>query len=154
MKVLATILLIAGLVIAIAPQFTNCEAQSGTAAGSASGMSAAATAQPRPKMKCLWTARAGLAVGIALAAAGALLLLSRRKETRRALGVMGALFGLFAILLPTALIGTCPPSSAVCNTTMLPIMLITGGIAMAASVAVLIVNELRSDDAGTLPATA
>lgn len=163
MKVLAAILLIAGLVVAIAPQFTNCEAHGGTmpstsARAASSGMtmggSSSAAAAPRPKMVCLWTARAALAVGIPMAAGGALLFFSRRKETRRVLGVLGALFGLFAILLPTALIGTCTSSGSVCNTTMLPIMVISGGIAVAASLAALLANELRFDGGVGLPAAA
>ena len=154
MKVLAMVLVIAGLVIAIAPQFTNCEAQGGTmptatakVASTApsvtfASLQAAVTTTIVPKMKCLWSARGSLAVGVSLAVAGGLLFFARRKETRRALGIVGALLGAFAILLPTSLIGTCASSAAVCNTTMKPILLAAGGLAVAASVVLLAVNEL------------
>ncbi len=173
MKVLAILIVIAGLVIAIAPQYTNCEAQGGTmptatTAGAGATLSpvttagAGATLSPVttmasmqtpvattivPKMKCLWSARGALAVGISLAVAGGLLFFARRRETRRALSIVGALLALSAILLPTTLIGTCASDGAVCNTTMKPIMLVAGGLAVAASVLILVVNELKRDDA-------
>jgi hypothetical protein len=168
MKVLAILLVIAGLVIAVAPQYTNCEAQGGTmptatTAGTALALSPATTlasvqttvaATIVPKMKCLWSARGALAVGVSLAVAGALLFFARRKETRRALSIVGALLGLSAILLPTTLIGTCASDGAVCNTTMKPIMLVAGGLAVVASVLILVVNELKRDDTGGVEAGA
>ena len=160
MKVLALLIVLAGLIIAIVPQFTNCEAQGGTMPSASAGGTAALPAAPAPatvfasvktvatetivpKMICLWSARGGLAVGITLAVAGGLLFFAGRRETRRALAILAALLGLFAMLLPASLIGTCGSSAAVCNTTMKPVMLVAGGIAVAASIAALAVNELR-----------
>ena len=160
MKVLAILIVIAGLVIAVAPQYTNCEAQGGTMP-TATTAGAGATLSPVtmmasmqtsvaativPKMKCLWSARGAFAVGVSLAVAGALMFFARRKETRRALGIVGALLGLFTILLPTSLIGTCGSAGAVCNTTMRPIMLVAGGLAVVASVLILVVNEIGRDE--------
>jgi len=159
MRLLAILIVIAGLVIAIAPQYTNCEAQGGTmptatTAGASQELSPVTTmasmqttvaATIVPKMKCLWSARGALAVGISLAVAGGLLFFARRKETRRALGIVAALLGLFTILLPTTLIGTCGSEAAVCNTTMKPIMLLAGGLAVAAGLIILVVNELKRD---------
>ncbi len=161
MKVLAMMIVIAGLVIAVAPQYTNCEAQRGTIPTATTtvasttlsplttmaGMQTSVAATIVPKMKCLWSARGALVVGISLAVAGALLFLARRKETRRALSIVGALLGLSAVLLPTTLIGTCVNDAMVCNTTMKPIMLVAGGLAVAASALVLVVNELKRDEA-------
>ncbi len=173
MKVLALLIVLAGLIIAIVPQFTNCEAQGGTmpmasagaqaaSAGAAGGAGAAGSARPAtvfatvktvasdfvvPKMVCLWSARGGLAVGITLVLSGALLYFARRKETRRALALVAAALGVFTTLLPTSLIGTCGSSAAICNTTMKPVMLVAGGIAVAASIALLVVNELRRETA-------
>ena len=150
MRVLAGIIVVMALVIGIVPQFTNCEAtrdtMPGTAASSAAGttMSAVpATGTAMPKMKCLWTARAEVGVAVPLFLIGVLLLVSRRKETRRALAIPAAALGVVAILLPTMLIGVCPSSGAVCRTTLLPSMLIAGGLTIAASLAALLVNELR-----------
>ena len=160
MKVLAILIVIAGLVIAIAPQYTNCEAQGGTMPSDTTmgadvtlspvttmaSLQTPVTATIVPKMKCLWSARGALAVGASLAVAGGLLFFARRKETRRALGIVSALLGLFTILLPTTLIGTCASDAAVCNTTMKPIMLVAGGLAVATSVIVLVINELKRDE--------
>ena len=166
MKVLALIIVLAGLVIAIVPQATNCEAQGGTMPSASTGGAATAAAwdvtAPAagtafasaqtttvdtivPKMKCLWSARGGLVVGITLAVVGGLLFFARRKETRRALSIIAAVLGLFTILLPTSLIGTCGSSAAVCNTTMKPLMLVAGGIALIAGLAAVVVNELKRD---------
>lgn len=166
MKVLAMLLVIAGLVIAIAPQFTNCEAQGGTMPTASTIVASTAPATVFasvqttaadtivPKMKCLWSARGALAVGISLVVAGGLLYFARRKETRRALGIVSALLGLFTVLLPTTLIGTCGSSAAVCNTTMKPIMLAAGGLTVAASIVLLIVNELGREETARMEAGA
>ena len=171
MKVLALLIVLAGLIIAIVPQFTNCEATGGTmpmattgernaSAGSSALVTGTATSPATvfasmqtaasdfvvPKMICLWSARGGLAVGITLVLAGSLLYFARRKETRRALALVAAALGVFTMLLPTTLIGTCGSSAAICNTTMKPVMLVAGGIAVAAAVAALVVNELRRDE--------
>ena len=174
MKVLAALLVVMGLVLAIAPQFTNCEAKSGSmpvASGATTGTAASTGVSPAnlassgtsttvmtavativPKMKCLWSARGSLAVGIPLIAVGVLLFFSRRRETRRALGITGALLGLMAVLLPTSLIGVCASSAAVCNTTMRPIMLAAGGLAVVVGVIAIIVNELTGEGPGTASA--
>lgn len=169
MKVLAILIVVAALVIAIAPQYTNCEAKGGTMPGatstggapmpSASNMGAPqAMATPAAmggtaakvvaKMKCYWTAHAEIAVGVPLAAAGLLLLFARRRESKRALGVITALLGLSAVLLPTALIGTCVSSGAVCNTTMKPLLLVAGGITIALGVIVLVLAQMSSAAGG------
>jgi hypothetical protein len=82
---------------------------------------------------------------IPLFALGALMFVSRRKETRRALAVPSALLGVVVMLLPTALIGVCAASGAVCRSSMLPTMLVAGGLTVALSLAYLAVNELGCD---------
>jgi uncharacterized membrane protein len=96
-------------------------------------------------MKCVWAARAEIGVAVPLFAVGVLMLFSRRKETRRALAVPSALLGIVAMLLPTALIGVCASSGAICRTAMRPSLLVAGGLTVAASLAVLVANELRPD---------
>jgi hypothetical protein len=164
-KVLALLIVLAGLVIAIVPQSTNCESGADDAATASAGdrtalaavadttapatlfasMTTVASSSIVPKMKCLWSARGGLVVGITLAVVGGLLFFARRRETRRALAIVAACLGVFAILVPTSLIGTCGSEAMICNTTMKPIMMVAGGIALAASVALLVVNELRRE---------
>jgi hypothetical protein len=164
MKVLGGLLMVLAVVLAIVPQYGNCEAHGGMMPSSetpgtvaASGALAstdtlladaqtAAAAPTMPKMRCLWTARAAIAVAIPLFVVGAFMLFSRRKETLRVLGIMATLLGLLSILLPTVLIGTCKPDTAVCNTTEKPTMLIIGGIAMAIGLVAIVLNEMRRGD--------
>jgi hypothetical protein len=54
--------------------------------------------------------------------------------------------GLASVLLPTTLIGTCASGAAVCNTTMKPIMLVAGGLAIATSLIILVVNEAKREE--------
>lgn len=165
MRALAVLVTAVALVIGVVPQFTHCETGStmGTgdsataAATTGSGASTVATAvvsaQP---MRCYWSARAAIGVALPLAAAGVLLLFSRRKETRRALAVLVAVLGFVTMLVPTVLIGVCNNSSAVCNTTMRPIMLAAGGLTVALGLLTLVGNELsnESDTERQLTATA
>lgn len=150
MRVLAGIVMVMGLVIGVVPQFINCEARSGTMPGvtADSGIATAGSAMPsasavKPKMKCLWTARAEIGVAAPLFAVGVLMLLSRRKETRLVLALPAAVLGAVAMLLPTALIGVCAASGAICRTALLPTVLIAGGLTVAASIAMLAADQLR-----------
>jgi Kef-type K+ transport system membrane component KefB len=139
-RVLVGVIVAMALVIGIVPQFTNCEARGGTMSGTTASSVGSTTT-----MKCFWTARAEIGVALPLFVIGALMLFSRRKETRRALAVPAAALGVVAMLLPTALIGVCTSPGAICRTALLPFMLIAGGLTVAASLALLIVNELRLD---------
>ena len=169
MRVTAVLVVALALVIGIVPQFTHCKAMSpssgstmsmggstaasgGTTATGSGAMAAGtgtmtagtnAAAKPTP-MRCYWTARAELGLALPLAAAGALLFFSRRKETRRALAVLVAVLGVVAMLLPTVLIGVCAQSSAICNTAMRPTLLAAGGLTVALGLFTLVRNELSS----------
>ena len=90
-------------------------------------------------MKCHWAGVAEVAAAVPLALAGIYALRSRRKETLRFAGLVGATSGLVAILLPTALIGTCMNASMICNLLMRPILLASGIIAIVASIALIVV---------------
>ncbi len=109
-------ILVFALTIAVLPQFNNCfyEGRSLTLANG--------TTLP---MKCLWTARAELATGIPLLALGSMMVISRRRETVRNLGVVGLALGVLAILLPTNLIGVCDSEMA-CRIVMRPAMIFSG----------------------------
>lgn len=156
MKILAAVMMVLALIIGIVPQFTNCEyarsmtTSSTTMAGASTsvtvaGMSAKATVAPTSKSKCLWTARAEIAVAVSLFAIGAFLFFSRRKESRRALSVLAILEGLLAILLPTVLIGLCTMSTMTCRTEMQPTLYAAGGVVIAVGLASLVWNEMRPE---------
>jgi uncharacterized membrane protein YeiB len=158
LKVLAILLMIVALAIIIVPQFTNCEygnehpatinmktSDAGLVQYASMGsMDAAAEASvPYRMMKCFWSARAEIIAGVPLFALGVFLLFARRKETFRVIGVVAALIGVLTILIPTTVVGTCVNPDMVCNTQMKPTLFITGGIAVALGIAVLVLGETR-----------
>jgi MFS family permease len=124
--VLGVVMIVTALVLAIVPVFTDCESQ-GKMLTTADGRSVS--------MKCHWTGIAEVAPAIPLAIAGIYALRSRRKETTRFAGIIGAVSGLLAILLPTLLIGVCGNPMMTCNLLMRPILLAAGILAIVASVA-------------------
>ena len=160
MRILAALIIVLALVIGIAPQFSNCDAHGHVlkitaspimASGGSTMGSTASSPVKIVKMKCLWTARSGIAVAVPLAIVGVLLFISRRKETRRALAIITAALGVVAILLPIWLIGTCVTSTMPCNTTMKPTILAAAFVTIAVGVVALVVNELQSDGTDVAP---
>jgi hypothetical protein len=123
------------LAIIITPQFLNCSAQ-GHAMTLANGKTA--------PMKCLWSARAEIAVGIPILASGAAMLFARKKESLRYLGILGSILGIFVILIPTTLIGVCN-STMVCNTVMRPSLILLGSLTTAISLAQIILSSRKED---------
>ncbi len=162
LKVIAVVILLLGLVIAIVPQFTNCdygtkmdttattmggmESTTQTTMGGMESTTQTTMAMAKPattKPVCFYTARAEIAVGAMLFVLGVFMLISSRKETWRALSVLAFLEGLFAILLPAALIGVCMMNTMVCRTSMEPLLYAAGGLTMALSLVALVGNEMR-----------
>jgi hypothetical protein len=128
--VLGVAMVLLALVLAIAPAFTDCESQ-GKMLTTADGRSVS--------MKCHWTGVAQIAAAIPLGLAGVYALRGRRKETTRFAGIVGAVSGAMAILLPTVLIGTCGNAAMTCNLLMRPILLASGILAIAASIALFVI---------------
>lgn len=152
MRVVAMAIVALALVIGIVPQYTHCKTGA-SMAGSATktamtgnGLKTATAAAPAQPMRCYWSARAEIGVAVPLGLTGVLLVLGRRKETRRFLALLGAALGAVAMLVPTVLIGVCPTATAVCHTTMRPTLLAAGGLVVALSVVALVLNELRPAD--------
>lgn len=112
--------------------------------GAASGSTLAATVTKVP-MKCFYTAKAGVAMGIPLGILGLLVLVSRRKETNRVLAVLGIVLGGVAMAVPTVLIGTCGKATMICNEVLKPTMLFAGGAVIVLSVIVLVLGERKGE---------
>jgi hypothetical protein len=159
LKVIAVVIIVLALVIGIVPQFTNCEyaksmatpaSTATTMATPTTTMGAQATtpttmakAATTTKPRCFYTARGEIAVAVPLLIIGIFMLISSRKETWRALSVLGIVEGLFVILLPTVLIGICMKSTMTCRQEMEPTLYAAGGLTLAVSIAALVINELR-----------
>lgn len=126
-RVLAVVFIVLALVVGIVPQFTNCQAD---------GKSLALASGKTVPMKCLWTARASIALAIPLGAVGIMLFFSRRRETKRLLAIVGGLLGAGAILLPTWLIGVCSMEAA-CRDVMKPLLITMGALSIVAGIIVL-----------------
>jgi len=128
-RVLAVVLIALALVVGVVPQFTNCHYD---------GKFLTLENGRQVDMKCYWTARASIATAVPLFAVGGLMLAARRRETVRSLAGSAGLMGLFAALLPTALIGVCTNMTASCNQIMKPTLLLAGilvvGVAVGATV--------------------
>jgi Domain of unknown function (DUF4418) len=125
MKVAGIVLIVAALVVGIVPMFSDCQSQ-GKAIELANGKLI--------PMKCHWTGRAELALGVPLLAVGGMVIGSRRKATLQALSITGAILGLGAIALPTFLIGVCGTAGMSCNTVMSPTLIFAGVLTVAAGV--------------------
>ena len=134
MKVVASIIIVLALLIAIVPQFTDCESQ---------GKMLTLQSGKQVSMKCHWTARAEIAVGVPLLAVGLLMLASKRKESIRNLGIVGALLGLMAVLLPGVLIGVCGNDDMICNSLMDPALVLMGIVVIVASLAAIWLSRSR-----------
>ena len=128
-KLLGGVMILMALVLAIAPIFTDCQSR-GKLLTTADGRSIS--------MKCHWAGVAEVAAAVPLALAGIYTLRNRRKETTRFASLVGMTSGLVAILLPTALIGTCANAAMICNVLMRPTLLASGILAIVASIALFV----------------
>jgi hypothetical protein len=117
--------------IAIVPIFTDCE--------SAGRMLTLADGR-QTSMKCHWTGRAELGLGLPLFAVGAMMMFSRRKEARRYLGIGGMALGAVAILLPTELIGVCMNPDMPCVSTMKPALVLMGALVIGVSLVTVVLS--------------
>jgi hypothetical protein len=127
MKTLAILLVVLAVFISVIPQLTECQLH---------GHFMTLQNGRQVPMKCHWTARAELALGIPLLGVGTTMFFSRRKETQRFLGIIGAILGIFVILLPTAgLIGVCENPEMLCTTVMKPALILMGVLVTGASLA-------------------
>lgn len=141
LKILAVVLIILALVVIIVPQFTNC---------SADGRSLTLENGKKVAMKCTWSARAELALGIPLLLVGLLMVLARAKETIRALSVMGAALGVLILLIPTTIIGVCLSADMLCNSILKPTMIVAGILTILVSLAALFLSWRKTDTPATV----
>ena len=136
MKIAAAAILVLALVIGIVPQLTDCQSQ---------GRSLALQNGKTVPMKCHWTAIAEIAMAVPLAGVGAVTAVSKRKESRRILAGLGAVLGIFVILLPTYLIGVCASADMLCNSVLKPTLILAGTLIIAISLVTWFISERRPE---------
>lgn len=142
MKVAAIVIMILAVAIAAVPQFTDCLAD-GRQLTTADGR--------QIPMKCHWTARAELGLGLPILAVGALMVSNRRKDSYRTLGVLGLVLGAVTIALPTNLIGVCMNPDMVCVSTMKPALILMGALLAGVSLAVVVFSFRTQADVAVAP---
>ena len=136
MKVIIGIaMIVLALVVGIVPLFTDCQSQ---------GRALTLENGKLVPMKCHWTGRAELVAAFPLAGLGLITTLSRKKETGRAMGVMGLILGVFIILVPANLIGVCSTPSMLCLSAMRPTLIAAGALVMVLS-GIVLVRSLGKD---------
>jgi ATP/ADP translocase len=86
-------------------------------------------------MKCHWSGVAELALAAPLLFVGLAMFVSKRKETRRVLAMLGVVIGAVVVAVPTVLIGVCGNADMVCNSLMRPIVVLAGILIMVISAA-------------------
>ncbi|MGD8598649.1 MAG: DUF4418 family protein [Anaerolineae bacterium] len=139
MRAIGVILVALALVIGIVPQFTDCWAQ---------GSAIALPNGNRLPMRCHWTRQAEVAVAFPLGIAGLMVLFTRRRQTLRALLVVGLALGIAVILVPAYLIGVCASDDMICSLVMKPTLLFAGILTVATNLAGLV--YLRGAEPDTL----
>ena len=138
MKILGIGMIVLALVVGIVPLFTDCQSQ-GRALTLENGKTV--------PMKCHWTGRAELVAAFPLAGMGLVTTLSRKKETGRAMGVMGLMLGALAILVPTNLVGVCSTASMLCHSVMQPTLIGAGALVIVLS-GIVLVRSFGKDEPG------
>ncbi len=136
MKLSAVLLIALAILIAVVPPLTEC-AREGKALATAAG--------GQVPMKCHWTAIASIAMAIPLLATGVMQWFNKRRESQRALSILGAMMGVLVILLPTALIGVCAHPEATCNLIMRPALIFMGSLVAGINLFDLLVVERRPE---------
>lgn len=72
-------------------------------------------------MKCFYSCKALIVVGVILLAIGALQFIAKEVQTKKSLAVVGILVCVFAILIPTVIIGGCKKPEMACKLLTFPI---------------------------------
>ncbi len=137
MKAIGITLIILALALAIVPQFFTCQ-HYGKAIALPDGRTIA--------MKCLYAARAEIPLAAVLGTLGILFTISRERETRRFLSILGIIGGVFSVLLyvgkgaAAPLIGVCMKPDMPCVVIGQPSVFLIGGIITTLSIVATVMN--------------
>ncbi len=135
-KFMGVFSIVLALAIGILPLFTDCLSQ-GRSLELANGKTV--------PMKCHWTGIAEIGVAIPLGLVGIFDIVSKRKETFTFLSSSGVVLGALAILFPTTLIGVCANPAMLCNMVMRPGLVLSGSLAILASVVVFVSSRKMAE---------
>ena len=79
-------------------------------------------------MKCHWTGEGVFYVGIVMILMSVIHFLIKSEAVKLGISIASVLVGLYAILLPTHIIGTCKMHTMACNTSTKPVVLLVSSI--------------------------
>jgi len=98
-------------------------------------------------MKCHWTARAELGIGLGIVLLAVLSIVFASKEVRTGLLLGIATLSSNSILIPTALIGVCGGEHMQCNALTRPVLLVIGVISIVIALvqAVILLRKKESE---------
>jgi len=82
-------------------------------------------------------------VSVPLLLVGGLLVFARQRETALALSLLGAVLAVFAILMPTWLIGVCASDEMLCNIAMKPALVFSGAVGIGTGVTGIVLAAKR-----------
>ena len=133
MKFIALVLIVSGIATIFIPSLYSCAAH---------GKSIQLLGGKSVQMKCFWTARAEIGMGILLVAVGVFLFISRQLESRRFLSIFAIILSILVILFPTTLIGVCANRDMFCVALMKPILLLIGALDGVLGVAAMVRSSL------------
>ena len=138
MKATGIVIILLALIIGIVPMFTDSHSQ---------GMVMTMTDGSTGPMIDHWMGVAEIALAVPLVGLGALLVFSKRKETRQSLSILAVILGAFVILLPTVMIGGCPNPMMMCGMVMNPTLILAGALIIAASLVTFFANIKKIEPA-------
>ena len=135
--IFGAILIILGLIVAIAPwTFAPvCEVHT---AENPNGLWIVTSSGKLMPMPCGYTARAEIGVGALLVILGGLAALFLTAGNKLVMGIMGISVGGLVIALPTVLTGMCAMSSHPCRTTTEPVLILLGVVVIIVSLVVIL----------------
>ncbi len=121
----AIVIAVLGLLIVLVPVciFPTCAKVIETAAGGT------------VPMKCFWSGRAEIGVGLLILCGGVLLAVFQSPFIRIGISIMTALTGVLSLLIPTLLIGGCEMDTMPCRMTTFPAVIVLSILTAAAGAA-------------------
>jgi hypothetical protein len=85
-------------------------------------------------MKCFWTARAEIGIGLIIVILGILTLVFKSPQVRLGLDIAVFLNGLLTLLIPTILIGVCAAPHESCRVLTLPALTVLSNILLLGAI--------------------
>ncbi|MBN7773242.1 DUF4418 family protein [Clostridium aminobutyricum] len=86
-------------------------------------------------MKCFWSGRAEIGIGLLILCSGILFILVKSPLIRIGVSIMTALSGFVGILIPTLLIGGCEMMTMSCRMTSFPAVIVLSVLTIVVSIA-------------------